>query len=50
MPAAAQRGAVAGEALDGGVDVGAVADEGDPPVAVGDQVRDRARGAARGCR
>jgi hypothetical protein len=41
-----QRGAVAVEALGGGVDDRRRADEGDPLVAVGEQVLDRARGAA----
>ena len=42
----AQRGAVAREALGGGVERRRVADVGDPLVAVSDEVRDRGAGAA----
>ena len=45
-----QRGSIAGEAFEGGVDAGTVAEERDAPVAVGDQMGDGALGAARGCR
>ena len=46
MPALGERGSVAGEAFGGGVDAGTVAEERDAAVAVRDQVRDGALGAA----